>query len=262
MCSLCTSERFRNEGAADHVTSHPPADDCLHPAERFVYTARQGFARLAACECVGLSGCSGDSVGVVTLLALDYEGIQRSLHGAPARDLGTALANAAAERYQVEQRDECALVEFEQSGVIYWFDLAVSAGLPQADRTVAAWTLTPQDVHRRDISYQRGFPMTADERSPVDRGHLIPHLSGGEFGPNIFRQDRALNRGWSEEGRLYRALERQAAGSVGALYFGHLLYADETDYPTEIEIAVLIPGTEMRVELFNNRPGKPTPAST
>jgi hypothetical protein len=40
-------------------------------------------------------------------------------------------------------------------------------------------------------------------------------LSGGEFGPNIFRQDRSLNRGWSQEGRRFRALEREAAAIPG-----------------------------------------------
>jgi hypothetical protein len=97
--------------------------------------------------------------------------------------------------------------------------------------------------------------MVPDEESPVDRGHLIPHLSGGEFGPNIFRQDRALNRGWSEDGKRYRALERAAAETPGALYFGHLLYSDHTDYPRRIEIAVLIPGATLHVEHFDNRPG-------
>ena len=97
-----------------------------------------------------------------------------------------------------------------------------------ACRTVAAWALTPSVVHRRDKSYQRGFPTVADERSPVDRGHLIPHMSGDEFGPNIFRQDRSLNQGRSEQGKRYRALERAAATVPGALYFGHLLYADDT----------------------------------
>lgn len=68
----------------------------------------------------------------------------------------------------------------------------------------------------RDVSYQRGFPLAADPGSlPVDRGHLIPNLSGGEFGPNIFRQDRSLNRGWSQEGRRFRALEREAAAIPG-----------------------------------------------
>ena len=53
----------------------------------------------------------------------------------------------------------------------------------------------------------------------VDPGQLIPHFSGGEFGPNIIRQDRALNRGWSEEGTRYRTLEREAAVIPGTLSF-------------------------------------------
>jgi hypothetical protein len=87
----------------------------------------------------------------------------------------------------------------------------------------------------------------------VDRGHLIPHLSGGEFGPNIFRQDRALNRGWSVEGRKYRALEREAAATAGTLYFGHLLYDDHTAYPVAIEIGPLR-GNALLADHFDNRP--------
>jgi hypothetical protein len=97
------------------------------------------------------------------------------------------------------------------------FDLASAVGAEQEDRTVAAWTVTPATVARRDVSYQRGYPLAAEPDSlPVDRGHLIPHLSGGEFGPNIFRQGRALNRGWSPEGKRYRALEREAAANPGS----------------------------------------------
>ena len=86
----------------------------------------------------------------------------------------------------------------------------------------------------------------------VDRGHLIPHLSGGQFGPNIFRQDRALNRGWSPEGRRFRALEREAAASPGTFYFGHLLYDDDSAYPVAIEIGITRGGT-LHAERFQNR---------
>ena len=189
-------------------------------------------------------------------LSLDYGALLASFDRQPApQDVAAVFADAACARYHAKQEGACALHEFDQAGAKYWFDLASSADLPQADRTVAAWALTPKDIHGRDSSYQRGFPMTPDEESPVDRGHLIPHLSGGEFGPNIFRQDRALNRGWSEEGKRYRALERAAAGTLGALYFGHLLYCDDTDYPRHIEIAVLLPGAALRIEQFDNRPG-------
>jgi hypothetical protein len=188
-------------------------------------------------------------------LSLDYEAFLASLNQLPQpAELGATLANAAADRYQAEHEGACALFKFEQIGATFWFDFASSAALPQEDRTIAAWAITPTDVRRRDVNYQRGFPMAPDDESPVDRGHLIPHLSGGEFGPNIFRQDRRLNRGWSEQGKRYRALERAAAGTPGALYFGHLLYADDTAYPSQIEIAVQLPGAALQVEHFDNRP--------
>jgi len=190
-------------------------------------------------------------------LSLDYGALVASLDEPLQPELvGTILADAAADRYQAEHEGACALFESEQVGDTYWFDFASSAALPQEDRTVAAWAITPTDIRRRDTYYQRGFPMAPYHVSPVDRGHLIPHLSGGEFGPNIFRQDRALNRGWSDQGKLYRALEREAARVPGALYFGHLLYADDTAYPKQIEIAVLLPGATLRVEQFDNRPGE------
>jgi len=117
---------------------------------------------------------------------------------------------------------------------------------------VAAWIVTPATISKRDVSYQRGFPLAADPgSSSVDRGHLIPNLSGGEFGPNIFRQDRSLNRGWSQEGRRFRALEREAA-IPGAFYFGHLLYEDDSAYPMEIEIGILRDDA-LYVERFQNR---------
>ncbi len=167
--------------------------------------------------------------------------------------LGAALLAALGDYYESVHGD-CALYEFKQSGAVYLFDLASGSGLPQDDRTVAAWTVTPTSINRRDAAYQRGFPMApGPANAAVDRGHLIPHLSGGEFGPNIFRQDRALNRGWSQAGRRYRSLEREAASTPGTFYLGHLIYADATDYPSAIEIGVLR-AESLCVERFNNRP--------
>ena len=188
----------------------------------------------------------------MTRLSVDYEGLVRDLSMplVPA-EVGEVLLGAVADRYERVCPD-CSLVQFMQSGATYLFDLASAVGAGQADRTVAAWTVTPATVNKRDVSYQRGFPLAADPGGPlVDRGHLIPNLSGGEFGPNIFRQDRPLNRGWSQEGRRFRALER-AAAIPGTFYFGHLLYTDETANPMEIEIGILRGGT-LHVEPFQNR---------
>jgi hypothetical protein len=176
----------------------------------------------------------------MTRLSVDYAGLVRGLRMplAPA-DLGTALFDAVAERYE-HQFPRCCLLQFVQSGATCLFDLASAVGAEQEDRTLAAWTITPATVGKRDVSFQRGFPLPSDtDGTSVDRGHLIPHLSGGEFGPNIFRQCRDLNRGWSSQGKRFRALEREAASTPGTFYFGHLLYEDGTAYPTEIETGLL-----------------------
>lgn len=189
----------------------------------------------------------------MTGLFVDYAELVRVV-GVPLVDanLGRVLLDAVAQRYQC-RCESCSLVQFEQSGATYLFDFASAVGAAQEDRTVAAWAVTPPAVGTRDTSYQRGFPLPPDpDGTPVDRGHLIPHLSGGEFGPNIFRQHRALNRGWSEQGKRFRALEREAAATPGAFYYGHLLYEDDTAYPTEIETG-LLRGTDLHVERFRNR---------
>jgi hypothetical protein len=180
-------------------------------------------------------------------------GLERPLNPS---DVGAALLIAAADRYEREHPD-CALLEFTQGGATYLFDQASSVGATQEDRTVAAWTVTPPLVPTRDVSYQRGYPLgPGADGVAVDRGHLIPHLSGGEFGPNIFPQDRQLNRGWSEQGKRFRALEREAAAKPGTFYFGHLIYEDETSYPAFIETG-LLRNDELYVDQFDNRPTRP-----
>jgi len=185
-------------------------------------------------------------------LSIDYEGLISGI-SRPLDPIvvGAALLEALGDFYE-GRHGSCALLTFPQGGAMYTFDYASSMELSHWDRTVAAWAITPADVAGRDVNYQRGFPMVPDDGESVDRGHLIPHLSGGEFGPNIFRQDRALNRGWSEEGKRYRAMEREAAQSPGAFYFGHLLYEDDSDWPFEIETGV-IRGNSLVIDRFVNR---------
>ena len=67
----------------------------------------------------------------------------------------------------------CSLVQFTRSGATYSFDLASAIGAEHEDRTVAAWAATPSAVARRDVRYQRGFPLTSPG-APVNREHLIP----------------------------------------------------------------------------------------
>jgi hypothetical protein len=71
-------------------------------------------------------------------LSLDYHAVLASLDRPPdTAAVGAALMKALGDRYAAEH-EQSALHEFQQSGAMYVFDLASSADLPQADRTVAA----------------------------------------------------------------------------------------------------------------------------
>jgi len=66
-------------------------------------------------------------------------------------------------------------------------------------------------------------------------------------------QDRALNRGWSREGRVYRALERASVvqGSQGLL-FAQPHYIDDSDIPGFLTLG-LVAGARLELHRFRNR---------
>ena len=108
-------------------------------------------------------------------------------------------------------------------------------------------------TEHRDTAYQAGYPL--GERwgaRPVDRGHFVPYSGGGQFGPNIFAQDRALNRGWSRQGRLYRTLETRAVAAHDAVLIARPHYVDDSDVPAVLDLGV---GDEhgWEVRRFRNR---------
>jgi hypothetical protein len=65
----------------------------------------------------------------------------------------------------------------------------------------------------------------------VQRWHRESRSARGGCGWNA--------RGWSEQGKRFRASEREAAATPGAFYYGHLRYEDDTAYLTEIESGLL-----------------------
>lgn len=165
------------------------------------------------------------------------------------REFSSEFLRIAAEHYH-RSAPSAELVEFSHGPAVYLFDIG---SCQQAERTVAV-VAHPEPPHAdRDASYQRGYPLP--ERlagRPIDRGHVVPYTAGGLFGPNMFVQDRALNRGWSAEGRAYRALERAAVASSSALMIAWLLYADDTATPEFVDLGV-IDGPEFSVQRFRNR---------
>ena len=162
--------------------------------------------------------------------------------------VGEWLASAWSESYR-SRVPGSLLLEFDDVAT-FLFDQASGA---QADRTISARGLSRPGRRQRDASYQRGYPSPKGRAErPLDKGHMVAHLAGGEFRPNIFPQDRALNRGWSAEGKRYRALEREIAATPGAFFFCCLLYADDSDFPAAVELGLLRP-SGLHVERFRNR---------
>jgi hypothetical protein len=165
--------------------------------------------------------------------------------------LSDRLAWAWSDAYRSRVADSL-LLEFDDVAT-FLFDQASEAGAPQADRTIAARGLSRPGRRQRDAAYQRRYPSPEGRAErPLDKGHMVAHRAGGEFGPNMFPQDRALNRGWSAEGKRYRSLEREIAATPGMFFFCCLLYADDSDFPAAVELGLLRPGG-LHVERFRNR---------
>ncbi|TCK65766.1 hypothetical protein [Curtobacterium sp. PhB136] len=164
-----------------------------------------------------------------------------------------ARAGAGADKLVAElldlwsSRSDGILTVFEHGSATYLFEVAAGT-VP--DRTLACVGVPPREVDARDASYQAGFPLLQSGR-PVDRGHLMPHSGGGLFGPNIFRQDRALNRGLSLDGRRYRDTERTAVARQ-SMYFAALRYADASDHPAVIETGT-ITAEGVNAQAYRNR---------
>lgn len=159
------------------------------------------------------------------------------------------LTDAWCEKYENEypQSQICCI---EDNGAQYIFDRGADDE-GTSPRTIAAFGSVNLDVAPRDTHYQAGFPLPESKR-PIDRGHLMPHSAGGLFGPNIIPQDRALNRGWSTQGKRYRAMERRAISGPGNILFCRPIYADATDYPERIDLG-FVSGSRIVVETFLNR---------
>ncbi len=89
-----------------------------------------------------------------------------------------------------------------------------------------------------------------------DKGHFIAHSIGGAVDgieANVFVQRRDLNRGWSPEGKVFRAMEKYCFLNPGTFCFNRSLYVDNSARPAFLEFGVLKSDGELWVERFDNR---------
>ncbi len=136
----------------------------------------------------------------------------------------------------------------------FWFDVI-------GDRVALAYAFSTPSLTKRDSSRIRGFPNVNEsvkkrlgEKSfAADKGHLVGHASGGPLDINLFPQRRELNRGWSEEGKRYRTMERFVAGEIGTLFYSRPIYDDDSWIPDKLEYGILKPKGEWWIDCFQNK---------
>jgi hypothetical protein len=126
-------------------------------------------------------------------------------------------------------------------------------------RTIAAYGIAnPSTASRsKDDLRLRGWMRepSGEPDGTRDKGHLVAHsLGAGIQGieVNVFEQDRALNRGWSEDGKRFRAMEKYCAKNEGTMFFHRLIYVGETDVPAWTEFGVFRTSADLWVEVFSN----------
>jgi len=157
--------------------------------------------------------------------------------------------DAICDAYQATTPD-AHIVEVRLDARVYAFDLAL-------ERVVVAWGLSAPPERERDAGRMAGFPdpnvgWGKRRIGASDRGHFLAHSAGGDMDINLFPQGRGLNRGWSPRGRVYRQMERYAAGHPGTFMFHQPEYSDESWIPRALVYGVLREDGRWWKERFEN----------
>lgn len=156
------------------------------------------------------------------------------------------ILSYAARRYREAGAPRAALVTFNDGAADFLFD-------PERERVVLVWGTSRVAAAARDSAYHAGYPRAGDG---LDKGHAWAHAQGGrEGGPNYFRQARRLNQARSDNGKLWRAIERHLAANAGLSAFIRLIYAsgNDGDRPDEVEYGILPASGQFRAVIFPNR---------
>jgi hypothetical protein len=85
-----------------------------------------------------------------------------------------------------------------------------------------------------------------------DDGHFMARSIGGGLDVNLFSQERLLNRGWSQQGKIYRRMEKYCREQEGTFCFSRPIYTDGTNVARWLEFGVLKQDATLWVEAFDN----------
>jgi hypothetical protein len=221
-------------------------------------------AGLVAAVILG-SGCGAaeQSRGLrLTLAELGYAQLAAE-HGVASATWDRFVRDVLVEPWLVDYRSVTAwedeILEIAQREVVYLFDAAPrlrhhrnAAG---DDRVVAAWGWSSAPGNARERTRMAGFLPVPEAWSGrrLDRGHLVAHAAGGGLDLNLFPQAAHLNRGRSEQGRLWRRMETYASTHPGTPLFVRPIYDGPSWQPAAIDYALLLP-ERLWSERFTNQP--------
>jgi hypothetical protein len=122
------------------------------------------------------------------------------------------------------------------------------------DRVIGVLGMSAPVRRRRRGSFPDGWLELPEEfdGSNRDKGHFIAHSIGGALDVNVFSQDRELNRGVSEQGKIYRRMEKYCYEHPETFCFSRPIYADSTSIPHWLEFGLLRDGGVLWVQVFEN----------
>ena len=161
-----------------------------------------------------------------------------------------------------------SIYEIPEGGFHYLFDCEGSdhcdgqGPLPAriTPRVVVAYgtSKVPAAGRKKDDGRMRGWvgPTREILGDGWDKGHFVAHSMGGAVDRveiNVFGQRRALNRGWSPAGKVFRKMEDYCASHPGTTFFHRALYGEESDVPDWLEFGIIYSDLTIWCEVFDNR---------
>ena len=125
-------------------------------------------------------------------------------------------------------------------------------------RTVAALGISNININETNRKTMRTWlgktsKVFAHFGNNYDKGHFIAHGFGGPIDVNLFPQRRDINRGWYDEGKPYRQMERYVAANPGTFVFSRPIYNDLSVCPEKIEFGYCTTDLKFTVNQFPNR---------
>ncbi len=121
-------------------------------------------------------------------------------------------------------------------------------------RVIAAFGFSHVGIGEKNRRIMRNHPPASEKfGNKYDRGHFIAHMAGGPIDINLFPQRRAINRGWSKEGKRYRAMEKYITLNSGTFAFSRPIYDDLSYLPLRLEYGYYNKNSQITFEVFPNK---------